>query len=219
MRRAFGPSQSHAFFFSLGPPFCTEGWAPPLSGSGHIWMCLSCQYFSFLRIFCSIREFGRSGVMMKSFHFVCFWFLIPFFHFYFFTFSLISTLSLQTSFIFTSSSSYFVFWTFFFFFGKLQLPWLEPSKSSHVLNHFIKFPFCSFSFSSVLMLYFTFFIFFIIFHSLMIILDICFFGPFSCWCIDPPICNFFSTSVCESWRLRSLHDPIISLCVWCSRWF
>lgn len=41
MRRAFGPSESLAFFLSLDAPFCTEGWASSLSRSGHVWMCSS----------------------------------------------------------------------------------------------------------------------------------------------------------------------------------
>lgn len=109
MRRAFGPSQSHAFFFSLGPPFCTEGWASPLPGSGHVWMCSSCHCsFVFLIFFYSIHEFVVVLVSWFS-HFTsfAFSFLIQYFFF------LISTLRLEMSLICTSSAKYFVFLTFF----------------------------------------------------------------------------------------------------------
>lgn len=83
MRRAFGPSESHAFFLSLGPPFCTEGWASSLSRSDHVWMCSSFVFRP--SYFCFIREFViwfwccDSVMSLPSYHFLSCSFL-PFFN-------------------------------------------------------------------------------------------------------------------------------------------
>lgn len=55
MRRAFGPSESHAFYLFLSPPFCTKGWASSLCRSCQIWMCASFIFHT--SYFCFVREF------------------------------------------------------------------------------------------------------------------------------------------------------------------
>lgn len=74
MRRAFGPSQSHAFFLTLSLPFCTEGWAS-FTGSGHFLVSFlfhpwlrSPSCFCFLKCFSFIHFFHILSCFSKSFH-------------------------------------------------------------------------------------------------------------------------------------------------------
>lgn len=71
MRRAFGPSQSHALFLSLSSPFCTDGWASSLSGSDHTWMSMLCYSSSVFLPLSSVRLWSvDSGVMSLLFYLI-----------------------------------------------------------------------------------------------------------------------------------------------------